>query len=158
MRGTSSRQLVVLSNPRFSISSELPAAQSRSTIKALNMSSQPHLQLFNSRQTAYDEELKSPLFSLLPKEIRLKIWRHALRRQRIIQLRLKSHRVQHVVPPTSEQWRGYHILVDGCQVLSKLLRVNRESREEALFFHRVHIRCRFTGGARREVLTGNGTL
>lgn len=54
--------------------------------------------------------------------------------------------------PTSNSERFFTI-VDGSQLLSKLLLVNRESREEALIFYRVHLPCRFTRGA-----TGHGTV
>ncbi|TVY44269.1 hypothetical protein LOCC1_G006808 [Lachnellula occidentalis] len=50
-------------------------------------------------------------------------------------------------------------IVSGHQVLSKLLRVNCESREAALEFYRVHIPCRFQGlGDVKETTTTPGTL
>ena len=52
----------------------------------------------------------------------------------------------------------YFTVVDGSQLLSKLLRVNKESREEALKFHRVRLPCRFTGGATKEGPASHGTL
>lgn len=86
-----------------------------------DMSSHPHLQLFDLVQGARDEDsgfaelatnvatlpeagrdirgyfwhrLSFPLFPLLPQELRLKIWQHALQRNRIIVLRLESLRGQ----------------------------------------------------------------
>ena len=127
------------------------------------MSSQPHLQIFNSRQAAHNEESNFPLFPLLPKELRLKIWRHTLQRWRIIRLFLNNQRGQTATqagenPESTSNGERYFTVVAGSQLLSKLLRVNRESREGAWMFYRVHLPCRFTGGATREGPTGHGTL
>lgn len=117
------------------------------------MSSQPHLQIFNSSQIIHYEESNFPFFHLLPKELRLKIWRHTLQRRRIIRLRLNNQRGQTAnqagenLASTSNGER-YFTIVDRSHLLSKLLRVNRESRNEALMFHRVHLPRRFTGGRR----------
>ena len=127
------------------------------------MSSQPHLQIFNSSQATHNEESHFPLFSLLPKELRLKIWRHSLQRWCIIHLFLNNQRGQTATqagenPKSTSNGERYFTIVDGSRLFSKLLRVNRESREEALMFYRVHLPCRFTGGATRERPTGHGTL
>jgi hypothetical protein len=58
------------------------------------MSSQPHLQIFNCSQADHNEESNFPLFPLLPKELRLKIWQYTLQRQRILHLRLNNQRGQ----------------------------------------------------------------
>lgn len=50
----------------------------------------------------------------------------------------------------------FSTLVCGHQVLSKLLRVNRESRDETLRFFRVHIPCTFVDEKEEE--QGSGTL
>src|SRR5947207_4121001 len=127
------------------------------------MPSQPHLQIFICDRASHEEESNFLLFPLLPKELRLKIWRHTLQRQRIIQLRLQA-RVQQTATQAAEitgsaiKNKHYCAVVDGCQVLSKLLRVTSESREEALKFYRVHLPCRFTGGPTGEGTTCPGTL
>ena len=127
------------------------------------MSSQPHLQIFTSSRTTHDEESNFPLFPLLPQEIRLKIWRHSLQRQRIIKLHLKGRTEQTVTQAaestgSASKSERYCAVVDGYQVLSKLLRVNSESREAALEFYRVRLPCRFTGRATREGTTRSETL
>ncbi|KAK4696812.1 hypothetical protein P7C71_g1171, partial [Lecanoromycetidae sp. Uapishka_2] len=50
------------------------------------MSSQPHLQIVNPSQSTQSEGSSFSPFPLLPKELRLNIWRHALQRHRIIQI------------------------------------------------------------------------
>ncbi|KAL9130836.1 MAG: hypothetical protein Q9217_001088 [Psora testacea] len=126
------------------------------------MSSQPHLQIFNSDLTTHNEESDFPIFPLLPNELRLKIWQHALQRQRIIKLCLKSRTEQtgtqaaEITEYASKRGR-YCAVVDARQVLSKFLRVNRESREETLKFYRVHLPCSSTGGAGKGT-TSAGTL
>lgn len=122
------------------------------------MSSQPHLQIFNSSQANHNEESNFSLFPLLPKELRLKIWRYTLQRQRILHLRLNNQRGQTATqagenPESTSNSERYFTIVEGSQSLSKLVLVNRESREEALIFYRVHLPCRFTWRAR-----GRGTL
>ena len=93
----------------------------------------------------------------------MKIWRHTLQRRRIIRLRLNNQRGQTAnqagenLASTSNGER-YFTIVDRSHLLSKLLRVNRESRNEALMFHRVHLPRRFTGGATRKGPTAHGTL
>ncbi|KAL9627972.1 MAG: hypothetical protein Q9164_007432 [Protoblastenia rupestris] len=127
------------------------------------MSSQLHLQIFISGQTTHDEESSFSFFPLLPNELRLNIWRHALQRQRIINLHIKS-RTEQTASQAAEitEFAGkrerYCAVVDGCQVLSRFLRVNRESREEALKFYRVHLPCSFTNAAVGEGTTNPGTL
>ena len=49
-------------------------------------------------------------------------------------------------------------MVDGSQLLSECLRVDHESREEALKLYRVHLPCRFTSGISEEGPTSHGTL
>ena len=127
------------------------------------MPSQPHLQIFGPDWNTHGEESKFPLFPLLPQEIRLKIWRHSLQRHRIIKVDLKARTELPVtqaterIAPSSENKR-YCIVVHGYQVLSKLLRVNCESREAALEFYRVHLFCQLTGRTTGEEGTKPGTL
>jgi hypothetical protein len=101
---------------------------------------QPHLQIFTP-PTTHGDESYFHRFPELPIELRQKIWRHSLQRERLIRIRL-------VPEPNAKSTIGnerYTATVNGHQVLSKLLRVNREPREAALGFYRVHIPCRFAG-------------
>lgn len=125
------------------------------------MTSQPHLRAINSNQSTHHEELKFSLFPLLPKELRLKIWRHTLQRGRIIHLCLNNQRRKTATqagenPESTRNGERYFTIVDGSQLLSKLLRVNKESRDEALVFFRVHIPCSFR--STRKGPTGHGKL
>ncbi|KAF1977789.1 hypothetical protein BU23DRAFT_550463 [Bimuria novae-zelandiae CBS 107.79] len=138
----------------------------------MSSTNQPHLKPINfDEDVTHDTQATFSLFPLLPKELRLKIWRHALERNRMIQLRIKAR--DDIIalrfprdkeqPPNedalsvieSDQPR-FRALVCGHKVLSKLLRVNRESRDETLRFYRVHIPCTFVDEKGNE--QGSGTL
>lgn len=114
------------------------------------------------------------LFPSLPQELRLMIWRASLKRERIIRLSIASPRkvkvafghqvlythgagsalpIQNMAnsglfDDISSQPSGieheFGVVVSGRNVLSKLLRVNRESRSEAREFYRICIPCDFT--------------
>jgi hypothetical protein len=111
------------------------------------MSSEPHLEIFNPVQSI-GEERRFLQFPRLPTELRLQIWRYALQKRRIIQIALFP--IKQISTATfgpeniinygidSEQ---YCVYVEGHGVLSKFLRVNREARETALSFYRIHIPC-----------------
>ncbi|KAL8740591.1 MAG: hypothetical protein Q9190_006731 [Brigantiaea leucoxantha] len=125
------------------------------------MPSQSHLQVFVPNSITHNEALKFPLFPLLPKELRLKIWRHALQRHRIIKLRLEAQReeaAQEAEITSADESDLCCAVVDGCQVLSKYLRVSAESREEALKFYRVHLPCKLIGRTTTKGLTSHGIL
>ena len=106
------------------------------------MSLPSHLQMINAPTTGQENCELFPSFRLLPKELRLKIWRHAMQRQRFLKVCVKDRvRCGHDLPePTSFQ-EPYCAHIDGHQVLPKYLRVNHESREETLRFYRVHLPC-----------------
>ncbi len=129
------------------------------------MTSQPHLQPINidAHQYTHHEESTFHLFATLPKELRAKIWRYALRRQRIIRIHINHRRGKTASeagenPDSVGNGELYFTVVNGNQLLSKFLRVNKESREEVLRFHRVHLPCRFTGGTTKEASAGHGTF
>lgn len=113
-------------------------------------SSSPHLQIFNSIQNTNNEERCFTHFLSLPTELRLKIWRHSLQRERIINVSFENK------PPTENATKfdgkmvQHSAIVEGCKVLSKLLRVSQESRYEALSFYRVHIPCKLKQGPTRK--------
>ena len=110
------------------------------------MSPKPRFQIFNDEidQATPSSAPTFPLFPLLPKELRLKIWYHSLQRQRFIKVLLFPETIWNQGTETvtsttkSERYRAY---VEGYQVLSKLLRVNCEAREAALEFYRVPLPC-----------------
>ena len=115
------------------------------------MALKPHLQIFAPARDTNDYEPSFHLFRMLPKELRFYIWRYALERRRIIRMKLEGRREARASPELEaikpfEERKRYNIIVGGQQVLSKLLRVNNESREETLKFYRVHLPCRFTNG------------
>ncbi|KAL9023846.1 MAG: hypothetical protein Q9196_006934, partial [Gyalolechia fulgens] len=133
--------------------------------------SRSHLEIFNTTfGRRSDEGSTFSLFSLLPKELRLLVWRRALQCHRIITIELKGLRGWTGIGPlyddndqsaiTTSIGRGerYRIISDGCQVLSKLLRVSKESRQEALTFYRVHLPCRFRSPVMGENAMTSGTL
>jgi hypothetical protein len=112
--------------------------------------SQSHLEIFNPGTNVAGLSSFTQ-FSSLPAEIRVSIWTWTLRHQRIIKIYLRSHisycanRTKHGIQfPLLELGDNdppYHPVVEGHQLLSKLLRVNAESREAVLSFYRVHLPC-----------------
>lgn len=127
------------------------------------MTPQPHLQPINARPFTHDEPATFPLFATLPKELRTKIWRYALRRQRIVHVHINNQRGRSASeagehPDSVGNGELYFTAVDGIQLLSKFLRVDRESREEVLKLYRVHLPCKFTGGTSKEGPETHGTL
>jgi hypothetical protein len=113
-----------------------------------NMSPPPHLQLFNSFKTTHEESALT-VFPSLPAELRLKIWRHCIERERLITVyftypfNIPARQTDTQVAESTGNGNGdhYRIAVDGYQLLSRLLRVNREAREAALAFYQVHLPC-----------------
>ena len=110
-----------------------------------------HLQLFNPDFTA-PASGDNPVFHcfpLLPTELRRKVWRHALERRRLIKIFIHNYRFHpsaKSADSTDDSIHHYPVVV-GYQSLSKLLRVNRESRQAALEFFRVAIPCRFSSSS-----------
>ncbi|KAK0653107.1 hypothetical protein B0T16DRAFT_490830 [Cercophora newfieldiana] len=84
-------------------------------------------------------------FPLLPTELRLKIWKLSLQRRRIIRINIHLYEYQPDVKEVDKPNENdkHFPVVAGYQSLSKLLRVNRESRQAAQEFYRVHFPCRF---------------
>ncbi|KAH7226232.1 hypothetical protein BKA60DRAFT_178001 [Fusarium oxysporum] len=124
--------------------------------------SQSHLDIFNPGTDVVGLPSFTQ-FSSLPAEIRVSIWTWSLRHQRIIKIFLRSHasfcvnRTRKGIHSPSlkpgEDDPPYYPVVDGRQLLSKLLRVNAESRQVALSFHRVHLPCWLTVGESKHRLT-----
>ena len=127
------------------------------------MASPPHLQPLNSPQFTHQQGLNFPLFTVLPRELRTKIWRYALRRQRIIHLHINNQRGRTAYeagenPDSVKNGELYFTVVNGSQLLSKFLHINKESREEVLKFYRVHLPCRFSSRTVKEGSASHGTL
>ncbi|KAF3760002.1 hypothetical protein M406DRAFT_335214 [Cryphonectria parasitica EP155] len=105
-----------------------------------------HFQIFDGAQEDANHAARPQsftLFSQLPQELRRKIWRTSLQRERMIQICI--HPLQNT-NAGSHAHTGYGAAVRGRRVPSKLLRICREARNEALAFYRVHIPCSFTHG------------
>ena len=108
----------------------------------------PHLQIFTPPDSASTGADKFHLFAALPTEIRFEIWHLAVRRERIIQVRLRNRLTTDKLlawkngsRPASRQDERYCVLVNGLQTINKLFRVNWESRKAARLFYRVHVPC-----------------
>ena len=114
------------------------------------MTFQPHLQPINfGPSTPLDDASTFPLFTTLPSELRIKIWQYAVRRPRLIHLYLNNQRGKSAFsanenPDSVANNELYFTIVNGTHLYSKYMRINQESRKEALKFHRVHLPCRFT--------------
>jgi hypothetical protein len=113
-----------------------------------------NLQIFNPAATVGNEQLEFPLFRFFPVEIRRKIWQHSLQRHRYIHIRLQPR----IDQPDFEERRLYCIVACGYQLLSKLFRVNRESRDVAVHFYRVNLPCEFSKAETLHETTKHGTL
>ncbi|KAI1339135.1 hypothetical protein F5Y15DRAFT_94994 [Xylariaceae sp. FL0016] len=101
----------------------------------------PHLRILNPRPSDnVDHEAQFTFFQQLPKELRLKIWEHSLYRQRIIKLRLepRQYSTREELPGIKRQ---YEVIAEGWYHMSKLFRVNSESRAACMSFYRAHIPC-----------------
>lgn len=94
-----------------------------------------HLQIYNPIP---DTSQSFPNFARLPQELRLYIWSLSLRHERFLHIELH--------PPSEGSDLKYSILVKECKILSKLLRVNVESRQAAQSFYRVRLPCQYAGG------------
>ncbi|CAG9986381.1 unnamed protein product [Clonostachys byssicola] len=105
------------------------------------MSSLPEqVQLFNP-VLGHGSEQDFPQFAKFPVEIRVHIFKLSLLRERFFQLWLERDD-QLVGPKDRISGNLYIVNVQGRNIHSKLLRVNRDARHAALAFYRVHIPCR----------------
>lgn len=106
--------------------------------------SKSHLQIFNNIWNSPRKESGFTCFPLLPTELRLKIWRCSLQRERIIRVHFFHARASaDYYAPFNLHGRDmqYFVAVEGRRALSKLLLVNQEARQTALRFYRVHFPC-----------------
>lgn len=117
-----------------------------------------HLQIINPAILRANDDSCFGLFPKLSAELRLHIWRYSLiEKQRLLQIQvahpipdddLVSEPAQDVAPYSIKNAlnklisnKNYNATVEGHHLFSKLLRVNREARQAALEFYRVHIPC-----------------
>ncbi|KAH9907610.1 hypothetical protein F4778DRAFT_548490 [Xylariomycetidae sp. FL2044] len=106
----------------------------------------PHLGIFNPRcGHNVDHQARFMHFPQLPKELRLQIWERLLHRQRMVRARLEptQYSDRPALPGTK---RRYEVVADGRYHMSKLFRVNSESRAACMSFYRVHIPCWLSHG------------
>lgn len=130
------------------------------------MASEPHLQIFTlDVPRSRSDLIEFPIFSKLPAELRVKIWKHSLEHPRILKVHLRYPSAfdgglarNGQTRPASHQSQSYRPVVQGYQTLSKLLRVNRDARGAAFSFHRVHLPCWLTKGSSRSDALVHGTI
>ena len=122
--------------------------------------------VLNSIMKTVSEGRTFHLFSSLPKELRLQIWEEAVPRERLIRVYLRVLEEMQDDPPPRYLEKNhlgkpisgprYEAMAEGNQLNSKFLRVNKESRDVALAFYRVHIpfslRMPRTGAAEKTTL------
>ncbi|KAK8113364.1 hypothetical protein PG984_013890 [Apiospora sp. TS-2023a] len=108
----------------------------------------PHLQIFTPESSATVSCPEFVLFSLLPTELRQKIWQHSVQRPRILRLKLTSHEFMNLFLSVEGKERSEAngapcaIWAGTNGLFSKLLRVNRDARDAALSFYKAHLSCR----------------
>lgn len=113
----------------------------------------PHLEIINPKfgPASSSSPPRYHFFSKLPPELRCKIWNLALRKERLLSITLRTRLsrvpwVRKAFDDASDD--GDHerciTCVTGHQIHSVLLRINQESRREALRFYRVRIPVVFT--------------
>lgn len=114
-----------------------------------NMAIESEIAVLNSTMKATSQERTFHLFPSLPKELRLDIWEEAVPRERLIRVYLsllkeredklppRYLKKNHLGNPISGP--RYKAVAEGHQINSKFLCVNKEAREVALAFYRVHM-------------------
>lgn len=110
-----------------------------------------HVPLLNSTLKPVVDDRTFPLFSSLPKELRLQIWEEATPRQRLVHVTICYRRSRngeydnpvrylkknHLGNPISGS--GYYIYAQDGRLDHPLLSVNREARQVVLDFYRIHV-------------------
>jgi len=105
----------------------------------VTMDTPQHLSMINDYyNTSNRDDAGFMPFPQLPIELRLEIWRLSIVKQRLIEIQLYYHDAH---SGDSEEYKYIAVVGNGVQLHSKLLRVNREAREAALEFYRIHIPC-----------------
>ena len=112
------------------------------------MAASQHLQIVNPCYSRGEDVLFGQ-FPMLSAELRLRIWQVAVEQHRLLEVEIEPPSDSGDAPPYSTinalnnliSGRNYFATVQGYHLHSKLLYINRESREVALRFYRVHIPC-----------------
>jgi hypothetical protein len=115
------------------------------------MATPQHLQIINPRYN-HDQNISFNQFPRLSPELRMHIWRIAITENRLLELEVglpsdaEAYHESHPYSTTNAlnnlvSGRNYVATMKGFQLHSELFRVNRESRDVALRFYRVHIPC-----------------
>lgn len=114
-----------------------------------NMAIDSEIAVLNSTMKATPQDRIFHLFPSLPKELRLDIWEEAVPRERLIRVYLSLLKgSEDKLPPRylEKNHLGnpisgprYKAVAEGHQINSKFLCVNKEAREVALAFYRVHM-------------------
>jgi len=118
---------------------------------------QPHLETINQSYGNGAEDVVFDRFPMLITELRLLIWQYSLQQPRLLEAIVKlghgedaadSRDASPLYSTTNAlnklvSGRNYTFTVQGFPLYSKLLRINRESREAALKFYRLHMPCDF---------------
>ncbi|KAK3362499.1 hypothetical protein B0T25DRAFT_7734 [Lasiosphaeria hispida] len=123
------------------------------------MATPQRLQTINLKScAARGDHVSFGQFPLLPTELRLRIWKFSIIKHRLVEIEVEAPESDlgsgHATPAPPLysstnalnkviSGRNYTATVqNGLHLHTKLLRVNRESREVALKFYRLHIPCR----------------
>ncbi|KAJ5697722.1 hypothetical protein N7488_011406 [Penicillium malachiteum] len=106
----------------------------------------PHLEIVNGLLEKPQSDSKFTLFCFLPIEIRLIIWEYALQKRRIIRVDIVSAQSEHLPPDNKPEdvnvrRQSWVAKVFGLHMISKLFRVNQESRRVAKAFYRIRMPC-----------------
>jgi hypothetical protein len=105
------------------------------------MAAVQHLQIINPSHPHGTTAMFS-LFSSLAIELRIRIWEYVLKHHRLLKFEIKDNGPSPSPDSTTKTpGQDYTATIQGIQLYSKLLRVNREARKAALKFYRVHIPC-----------------
>ncbi|KAL1864589.1 hypothetical protein Daus18300_007606 [Diaporthe australafricana] len=117
------------------------------------MDPQSKIATLNSTLKTAPQDETFPLFSFLPKELRLQIWEEAIPRERLLQISLVNSHTAEAEDDQPVRWleknhlgkpisgHGYRIFAEDAQLDHELLRVNSEARQAVLKFYRIHIPC-----------------
>ncbi|KAH8645885.1 hypothetical protein BGZ60DRAFT_555034 [Tricladium varicosporioides] len=106
-----------------------------------------HLKIINLSYSGSKDTLFH-LFPMLSTELRLRIWRSSIEQHRLLEVHIDDawgpdtplYSTTNILNKLVSG-RNYRAIVQGSYLYSKLLHVNRESRQVALGFYRVHIPC-----------------
>lgn len=115
----------------------------------VTMATPQHLRIINGYYNTCNGDAVFKLFPRLPTELRLHIWKLSIAKQRLIEIQLHyaeegddAHSVTtNALGKSLSNQRYIAVVRNSIQLHSKLLRVNREARQTALEFYRIHMPC-----------------